>query len=465
MKNSSYEISAMHSLRAGELQELERRLAAFSFTPELLEKKAAYDDDEDEKNCEIKDYQVINGTAVYKISGPLLTSSSFFSRYFGYTSYEDVRMNAIHAMQNPEVQDVLLMFSSPGGSSFGVSDGAEALAKLAAVKPVYAYTNSNMASGAYWLGSNAKAVFMAPEAEIGSVGVVVTHISYQGAMEEEGLKVTIIKSAELKATGSPYKDLNDKEIAHIQAQVDQIDSIFKSHVIAKRPGIKATALNGATFIGEEAVKVGLADSIMSYDQVMSYIATNRKVTQTQGGFKMTREELKVALESGVTLEELGLTQEQVDAMLVEDVQPEPEVIDPPVADPVASVDADLIAELNAKIAELSAVVVEKDAKIAELSGKLEGFEENVGDLKAIAAEITVNRRTALGFQSTVDLTKFSTESLLAEYKAVSEEFNKAFKPGGILKNRNVAVEEPKISSQVAEDSFMEGQLRAANITR
>ena len=131
---------------------------------------------------------------------------------------------------------------------------------------------------------------------------------------------------------------------------------------------------------------------------------------------MTREELKVALESGVTLEELGLTQEQVDAMLVEDVQPEPEVIDPPVADPVASVNVDLIAELNAKIAEISAEVVEKDAKIAELSGKLEGFEAHVGDLKAIAAEITVNRRTALGFQSTVDLTKFSTESLLAEYK-------------------------------------------------
>lgn len=464
MKNSSYEISAMHSLRAGELQELERRLAAFSFTPELMEKKAAYDEEEDIDSSDIKDYQVINGTAVYKISGPLLTSSSFFSRYFGYVSYEDVRANAISMIMNPEVQDVLLMFSSPGGSAFGVSDGAEALTKLAAAKPMYAYTNSNMASGAYWLGSNARQLFMAPEAEVGSVGVVVTHTSFQEAMEEEGIKVTIIKSSALKAVGSPFKNLTDAEVEHIQSQVDQIDSIFKSHVIAKRPGIKASALNGATFIGEEAVKVGLADSIMSYDQVMATIAASRKTTQAQGGFKMTREELKIALESGVTLEELGLTQEEVDVMLVEEVQPEPEVVDPPVADPT-SVDVDLIAELNAKIAELSASIVEKDAKIADLSGKLEGFEGQVGDLKAIAAEITVNRRTALGFQSTVDLTKFSTESLLAEYKAVSEEFNKAFKVGGILKNKHVTTEEPKPSSQVADDSFMEGQLRAANITR
>ncbi len=70
MKNI-IEISAMHGLRIGELQELQKRLDSFSFfTPELLEKKAMYDDDEDDRDKNYSDYTVINGTAVYKIAGP-----------------------------------------------------------------------------------------------------------------------------------------------------------------------------------------------------------------------------------------------------------------------------------------------------------------------------------------------------------------------------------------------------------
>lgn len=472
MPKNILEISAMHGLRIGELQELQRRLDSFAFTPELLEKKAMYDDDEDEKQGLYFDYTVINGTAVYKITGPLLTSSSFFSRWLGYVSYEDVRNNMIHAAQNPEVSDILLFISSPGGSAFGVTDGAEAINKVSGAKPVYAFTNSNMASGAYWLGSQAKKIFLAPEAEAGSIGVIVTHASYQKQLEDDGVEVTVIKSSELKAVGGPYKDLTDKEVSHITDQVMTLDTLFKESVMKARPGVKLSSMNGATYIGAEAVKVGLADAVMSFDDVMNYIASERKTTNSPGGYKMTKVELQTALDAGATLEEMGLTQEEVDIILAsveeeEDIQAQVaagEVIDVPGETEVA-VEAQVIVDLNTKIAELTAELQAKTAEVEALTAQVEGFEANVTDMKGIVAEITANRRTALGFQSTVDLTRFSTASLLAEYEAVSTEFKKQFKVGGILRNKNVSTEEEVKPVVIQQDNIEVGRLKGADITR
>lgn len=470
MKKNVLEISAMHGLRIGELQELQRRLDSFLLTPELLEKKAMYDDDE-ESGSSYHDYSIINGTAVYKIAGPLITSSTFFSRWLGYTSYDDVRNNLIHAAQNPEVQDILLFVTSPGGSAFGVTDGAEAIRKVSATKPVYAFTNANMASGAYWLSSQAKKIFVAPEAEAGSIGVIVTHASYQKQLEDDGVKITVIKSSELKAVGGPYKDLSEKEVQHIQDQIDQLDTLFKESVQAARPGIKLSAMNGATYIGAEAVKVGLADAVMSYDETMQYIASQRKTTNL-GGLYMKKEEIKVALEAGKTLDEIGLSQEEVDKILSEDSTSDKEIqeqvdagkeIEVPAGTEVG-VEAAVLVELNTKIADLTLEASKKDEKIASLEAQVASFEANAEELKGIVAQVTANRRTALGFQSTVDLSQFTTASLLAEYRAVSEQFDKLFITGGILKNKHVDTAEPEVKV-VQRSSLDIGRLKGADITR
>lgn len=470
------EIAALHDLHVGEIQELQRRLDAFSFTPDLLTEKKVYDD-EDDSVREYKDYSVINGIAVYKISGPLLTESSFFSRFFGYTSYQDVRNNAIAMANDPDANEVLLFISSPGGSAFGVTDGAEALRKLNAVKPVYTFSNSTMASGAYWLGSQARKVFASPESELGSVGVILTHTSEQKALEDAGIKVTRIRTSDLKAIGSSAFDLTEKEINHLQAQVDQIGDLFKDAVQSARPGIKASAMNGTTYIGAEAVKVGLADAVMSFDAVVQYIINNRKITDPRGGLYMNKEDLKIALEAGKTLEDLGLSQEEVDKILAEAEDAAPELTDEELqaqvdagkevevpADTEVSVEASVLVELNTKIADMTLEAAKKDEKIAALEAQIADFEANVDELKGIVASVTANRRTALGFQSTVDLTKFSTASLLAEYKAVSEEFNKNFKVGGILKTKSLSTEEPK-PAEVKHNSLDVGRLNGANITR
>ena len=409
---------------------------------------------------------MINGTAVYKISGGILSSGNWLTRIFGYASYDEVRRNVMHAAANPEVQEILLMFSSPGGSAFGVVDGAEAIKKADAVKPVFSYTSSMMASGAYWLGSQARKIFVSPESESGSIGVKLQHVSREKELENQGLVVTEIKSAELKAVGSPYKNLSDKELSHLQDQVNQIATLFSTSMQKARPNLKTEALNGATFIGEESVRVGLSDAVASYDDVMAYIQSQRATTTNPtGGFNMNKQELMAALDSGISLEEIGLEQEEVDKILSEEEVTEPVVAEE--TEPVLEVKTD---EVSKQLSTLTDALVEKDQKIATLEATIAAasakFEAQAATLKQIVAEVTTNRRIALNFQSSVDLTKFSTESLLAEYEAVTDAYDKEFKTGGLFKKRQASVEEPKgEQSPLVQDSIHEGQLRAANITR
>ena len=175
------QIEAMHSLRIGELLELEQKMSAFDLV-KLASRSDMYKGlnaglDEDADGAATP-YQVIEGTAIIGINGPLLSTTTFLSKWMGYVSYPDIRSWMMQAATDPEVEDILMMIGSPGGSVFGITDGTEAIKKVNAVKPVYAYTNKNCCSGAYWLASAASEIMASPESETGSIGVIVSHASY-----------------------------------------------------------------------------------------------------------------------------------------------------------------------------------------------------------------------------------------------------------------------------------------------
>lgn len=457
-------IEAMQSLRIGELADLESRILAAEST--LVDKRMA--SDEDEETGPATDYSVINGTAVYRINGPLISTGTWFSRYLGYVSYEDVRMNMMLAAQDPQAQDILMLVGSPGGSVYGVTDAADAIRKADKVKPVYAYSNKNMASGAYWLGAEARQIFGSPEAEFGSIGVIVTHFSYEKQMTDEGVKATIIRSSDLKAVGGPYKDLTDKEIAHIEESVMQYDNLFKAHVIQSRPTLKASAMSGATFIGEEARKLGLIDAVMSYDEVMQYIQNKRSTNTQAGGYSMKIHEIRTALDSGKTLEDIGVSQEEYDALVAEADAALGEGTGE--AGTNTEVDAgdtpDPLVVATERLETLTTDLSAKDAQIVELTAALAAkdteFEAASVEMKTIVCGIMSNRRLALNLQGEVDFSTFSVPTLLAEYRAVTEQYDKAFKTGGLFKGKAPEKEVP-VTQATAADYSEDARMRGASI--
>ncbi len=203
-------------------------------------------------------YSVEDGVAVIEISGALTPKAGWAT-----AGYADVLEALRQAETDPAVGAVLLDVDSPGGTVAGCQELAQAVAGLS--KPCAAYTGSLMASAAYWIGSATGRVYATETAELGSIGVVMTHADYSKALEEAGLAVTVIASGEFKAAGSPYKALTEQERAYFQAQVDSICAVFKG-AVASAMGLdldNASAwAEGRVLLGSEAATLGLTTAVV-----------------------------------------------------------------------------------------------------------------------------------------------------------------------------------------------------------
>ena len=203
-------------------------------------------------------YAVHDGVAIVEVSGAMTPKQGWST--MGY----DAVLEALRrAEADPAVSAVLLDFDSPGGTVAGCQEVAQAVAGLS--KPCAAYTGSLMASAAYWIGSATGRVYATETAELGSIGVVMTHVDASKALEEAGLAVTVIASGELKAAGNPYGALSEQERAYFQAQCDGICAVFKG-AVAQAMGLdidQASAwAEGRVFLGGEAVNLGLATAVV-----------------------------------------------------------------------------------------------------------------------------------------------------------------------------------------------------------
>ena len=110
-----------------------------------------------------------DGIGVVSVSGPLIRRPDLFARVvMGAVDTEDVAAALSEAGASPAVRAVFLDIDSPGGTVAGTPELAGAVASLNARKPVYAFTSGMMASAAYWIASQATAVYATPSAQVGS---------------------------------------------------------------------------------------------------------------------------------------------------------------------------------------------------------------------------------------------------------------------------------------------------------
>jgi hypothetical protein len=116
------------------------------------------------------------------------------------------------------------------------------------------------------------------------------HTDFSGQLEQTGVKVTLITAGAHKADGNPFEALPDDVRAEIQADIDVAYSRFVAHVATAR-GLSEDAVRATEariYRGEEAVKVGLVDKVMSWsDSQAEFVAivNGRQPANTQRGRK------------------------------------------------------------------------------------------------------------------------------------------------------------------------------------
>jgi ClpP class serine protease len=180
--------------------------------------------------------------------------------------------------ENDNVFEILMAIDSGGGSTTGL----EELAKKIRIydKPTIGFSDSDMGSAAFWIGSQCKRLVVTPSSSVGACGVYITMNDDRKKYEKEGREVVVIKSGKYKAAGVEGTSLTPDQINALQDEVDELHSRFIRDVVAVRQFARIEDLQGQSFYGDKAVTRGLCTGLMdSFEDLIEDIKKTRRVAQ------------------------------------------------------------------------------------------------------------------------------------------------------------------------------------------
>jgi signal peptide peptidase SppA len=200
--------------------------------------------------------------AIIPIHGMITQRAGPLGDVFGGTSLESFTRAFRRAVNTSRVRGIVLDIDSPGGTTPGVETAANEIFAARGSKPILAVANSQMASAAYWLGSQADEVIAAPGSTVGSVGVFRLHLDESGLMEDAGIRPTFIAHPERKVEGNPFEPLSTEAISHQREQVEETYAVF-ADAVARGRGMPSDAVaertgQGRAFSAKQAQSRGMA---------------------------------------------------------------------------------------------------------------------------------------------------------------------------------------------------------------
>ena len=162
-----------------------------------------------------------------------------------------------------------LIFDTPGGYVEGVPEAASSLFQMREWGNITSYVNNANSAGAY-LASQADEIIVKPSGTVGSIGVRTMHISVVGAMEKAGINITEIATPDKKIELSPYKELTEEAVSHVQGHVDVLfeDFLF---AVARGRGldkeyVRKNSCEGRVVTAQDALESGMIDTILPVSQ-------------------------------------------------------------------------------------------------------------------------------------------------------------------------------------------------------
>lgn len=243
---------------------------------------------------------VRDGVAVIPVTGPVFRYANLFTEVSGATSTQVLATDIQTALDDPQINAIVINADSPGGEASGINELAEMIFQARGTKPIKAYVGGQAASAMYWIASAADEVIVDDTAQLGSVGVV---LSLRKREDKPGEK-----SYEIVSSNAPNKrpDLETEAgRAQLQTRTDELANVFLDKV-ARNRSIPREQVNdrfrqGGIATGALAVEAGMADRLGSLESLIAELAGSsasnqpRSITMTT---VKTTAELQTAIEAG-----------------------------------------------------------------------------------------------------------------------------------------------------------------------
>jgi ClpP class serine protease len=211
------------------------------------------------------------GVAIVPIAGVLSQRFDWLAAACGWTTYEGLSATINSAIDNFGVRGILLDVDTPGGEANGMLDAADAILAAREKKPVWAVANACACSAGYALAGSAEKLVLPRVAIVGSIGCVMMHVDQSVRDAASGLKYTAIYSGARKIDGWAHAPLSEDAQKAAQDGVDHVRDVF-ADLIGRQGRMSARAAlatEAAIFSDADAVKAGLADDVMTFDEALA----------------------------------------------------------------------------------------------------------------------------------------------------------------------------------------------------
>ena len=223
----------------------------------------------------MRPYSVVDGILQVPVKGLLLNNFPFAAGTWA-TGYEYIWEAMKRGLDDSEVKGIALVIDSGGGMVAGNSDLVDKIFERRGEKPIKAFASESAYSAAYAIASVADDITVSRSGGVGSIGVVVIHMEYARNLDTNGITVNIIRSKDGKMEGNPYEELSVAAQARIQNKVDTFHKEFVA-LVARNRGMSEEAVDSTdalTFMAQEAIENGLADSVGSLDDSITAFAAS-----------------------------------------------------------------------------------------------------------------------------------------------------------------------------------------------
>ncbi|WP_143689024.1 S49 family peptidase [Wolbachia endosymbiont of Nilaparvata lugens] len=228
---------------------------------------------------------------IIPIHGILTKKSETFDDIFGMTSYNQIEAQITQAIEDSDIETILLDIDSPGGEVNGVFDLADFIYSARGKKRIIAIANDDAYSAAYAIASSAEKVFVSRTSGVGSIGVIASHIDQSGFDEKQGIKYTTVFAGSRKNDLNPHEPITSESLENLKSEVNRLYGMLVE-LIARNRNLSVEAIKSTEaglYFGEKAVEIGLADGITILSE-FKYINKNRSITMNEQTITDLKEE-------------------------------------------------------------------------------------------------------------------------------------------------------------------------------
>jgi protease-4 len=184
---------------------------------------------------------------------------------------------------DPLASALVVEIDSPGGSVAGGEQLHDAIARVAAKKPVVAVMDGVAASAGYMIAVPAARIFCSPATLTGSIGVLLETGDVSGLLGKLGINADAIVSGPLKDQPSFTKPLSPEGRVAMQSLVMDMYEQFVGMVAAGRhmdPARVRALADGRAYTGRQALPLGLVDEFGGDGEARAWLEKVRAVPST-----------------------------------------------------------------------------------------------------------------------------------------------------------------------------------------